>query len=42
MKFVRDENHPQLPSLITFDPRVRFRHVTPFWNMQGMLYNIGY
>jgi hypothetical protein len=42
MKFVLNGNHPQLPSLITFDPHVRFRRVTPFWNVHGTLYSIGY
>jgi hypothetical protein len=32
----------QLWSLITIVPQVRFKRVIPFWNVQVMLYNIGY
>jgi hypothetical protein len=33
---------PKLWSPITIDLEVRFRRVIPFWNVQVMLYNIGY
>jgi hypothetical protein len=42
MKFFPDGYHPKLWSPITIDPEVRFRRVIPFWNVQVMLYNIGY
>jgi hypothetical protein len=42
MKFSPDRYHPKLWSPITIDPQVRFRRVIPFWNVQVMLYNIGY
>jgi hypothetical protein len=42
MKFFPDGYHPKLWSPITIDPEVRLRRVIPFWNVQMMLYNIGY
>jgi hypothetical protein len=42
MKFFPDGYHPKLWSPITIDPQVRLRRVIPFWNVQVMLYNIGY
>jgi hypothetical protein len=33
---------PKLWSPIIIDLEVRFRRVIPFWNVQVMLYNIGY
>jgi hypothetical protein len=33
---------PKFWSPITIDLEVRFRRVIPFWNVQVMLYNIGY
>jgi hypothetical protein len=42
MKFFPDGYHPKLWSPITIDPEVRLRRVIPFWNVQVMLYNIGY
>jgi hypothetical protein len=42
MKFSPDGYHLKLWSPITIDPQLRFRLVIPFWNVQVMLYNIGY
>jgi hypothetical protein len=33
---------PKLWSPITIDLEVRFKRVIPFWNVQVMLYNMGY
>jgi hypothetical protein len=42
MKFFSDGYHPKVWSPITIDSQVRLRRVIPFWNVQVMLYNIGY
>jgi hypothetical protein len=42
MKFFPDGYHPKLWSPIIIDPQVRLKRVIAFWNVQVMLYNIGY
>jgi hypothetical protein len=37
-----DGYHPQLWSPITIVAQVRVKRVIPFWNVQAMLYNVGY
>jgi hypothetical protein len=37
-----DGYHPQLWNPITIVAQVRVKRVIPFWNVQAMLYNIGY
>jgi hypothetical protein len=38
----RPSAQPKLWSPITIDLEVRFKRVIPFWNVQVMLYNMGY